>query len=224
MINFEQISTKSPFTPLQEHMKKSIEAIKPLKSFFEALIEGNDAQIEELRIKVINAEKSADKIKNEIRNNLPRSIFLPIDRRDLLEILDIQDDIADTAEDIATLLALRKMILPGELKDDLLQYMGVVEIACEMALQISEELDELIQCGFCDKEYDKIYGMIDSLSETETRTDDLLLELNRKLFLMESKMKPMDVMFWYEIFEWIGNLADYAEKMGNRLRVWMTRA
>jgi uncharacterized protein Yka (UPF0111/DUF47 family) len=32
-----------------------------------------------------------------------------VDRRDLLEVLDLQDNIADTAQDIAGLLVARKM-------------------------------------------------------------------------------------------------------------------
>jgi hypothetical protein len=44
-------------------------------------------------------------------------------------------------------------------------------------------------------------------------------ELVRKMFEVEDKMKPVDVVFWYEVFEWIGDLADYSKKTGNRLRL-----
>jgi hypothetical protein len=30
-------------------------------------------------------------------------------------------------------------------------------------------------------------------------------------------------MFWYQLIEWIGDLADYAEKVGDRLRLLIAR-
>ena len=50
-------------------------------------------------------------------------------------------------------------------------------------------------------------------------SDDLEDALVRKMFEVEDKMKPVDVVFWYEIFEWIGDLADYSKKTGSRLRL-----
>jgi uncharacterized protein Yka (UPF0111/DUF47 family) len=32
-------------------------------------------------------------------------------------------------------------------------------------------------------------------------------------------MKPVDVVFWYKIFELIGDIADYSKKTGSRLRL-----
>ena len=42
-------------------------------------------------------------------------MFLPVDRRDLLEILDLQDSIADTAQDIAGMMFVRHMTLPEDM-------------------------------------------------------------------------------------------------------------
>jgi len=56
-------------------------------------------------------------VKKEIRNNLPKSIFLPVNRGDMLNYLREQDKIADSAEDLAVLVTLRKMTVPSELRD-----------------------------------------------------------------------------------------------------------
>ena len=40
---------------------------------------------------ICRLESEADEIKNDIRGHLPKSIFMPVDRRDLLEILILQD-------------------------------------------------------------------------------------------------------------------------------------
>ena len=37
-------------------------------------------------------------------------------------------------------------------------------------------------------------------------------------------MNPIDVMFWYNVFELIGDLADYAEKVSNRFRLFIAQS
>jgi uncharacterized protein Yka (UPF0111/DUF47 family) len=47
--------------------------------------------------------------------------------------------------------------------------------------------------------------------------------LARALFEHEDEMKPVSVMMWYQLIEWIGDLADYAEKVGDRLRLLIAK-
>jgi len=61
------------------------------------------------------------------------------------------------------------------------------------------------------------------LSEIEDETDAMGMELSRALFAQEDTMKPVSVMFWYQLIQWIGDLADYAEKVGDRLRLLIAR-
>ena len=61
--------------------------------------------------------------------------------------------------------------------------------------------------------------MLDELSRIEGETDELGLELTRILFQNENDMQPVSVMLWYRLIEWIGDLADYSEKVGNQLRL-----
>jgi hypothetical protein len=46
---------------------------------------------------------------------------------------------------------------------------------------------------------------------------------SRALFSQEDSLKPVSVMFWYQLIQWVGNLADYAEKVGDRLRLLIAR-
>ena len=115
MLNISSMFARSPFKPLRDHMDKVAESVVPLKEFFEALHQEDYAKVKEIQQQVSLAEKEADIIKNEVRDHLPRSVFMPINRRDLLEMLDMQDTIADVAQDIVNLLTLRKMSLPKEL-------------------------------------------------------------------------------------------------------------
>ena len=60
--------------------------------------------------------------------------------------------------------------------------------------------------------------MIESLCRIETDTDHLADNLTRKLFAMEDEL-GVGTFFWYEMISWIGDLADFAERVGNRLRL-----
>ena len=44
-----------------------------------------------------------------------------------------------------------------------------------------------------------------------------------ELYLLEKGLPPVDVMFLYQIIEWIGDVADRAQRVGNRLELLMAR-
>jgi hypothetical protein len=41
---------------------------------------------------------------------------------------------------------------------------------------------------------------------------------------IESEMNPIDVMFLYKILEWVGGIADQAQRVGARLEVMLSRS
>ena len=77
--------------------------------------------------------------------------------------------------------------------------------------------------GFRGRESEKVSEMVDELNSIENDTDVMGMELTHRLFEVEDQMKPVSVIFWYQLIQWIGDLADYAEKVGNRLRLLLAR-
>jgi len=197
--------------------------VENIPSLFEALAAGDHAQIEALKARIDSVEAEADTIKNKLREHLPRGLFLPVDRRDLLEVLDMQDSIADVAQDIAGLLYERRMEVPPPIADALQPFVHKCLEVCHQSFLIINELDELLEVGFGGREADKVEEMVHHLNLMEDETDELEQALTRTLFEHEDEMKPVSVMFWYRLIEWIGDLADYAEKVGNRLRLLIAR-
>lgn len=190
---------------------------------FEALCDGDQEKVEAIKERIFKLENEADGIKNELRSHLPKSLFMPVDRRDLLEVLDLQDNIADTAQDIAGLLVGRKMEVTDDMQQPLLKLVRRSVDACDHANRIIERLDELVETGFRGPESDSVIEMVDQLSKIESDTDQMGLELSRILFAREDDMKPVTVIFWYDLIKMIGALADDAEKIGNRLRLLLAR-
>jgi uncharacterized protein len=215
--------SRNPFRSLQEHMQSVIECVDHVPGLFDALAAGDSGEVARLKELIFESEDQADRIKNTLREQLPRGLFLPVNRRDLLEVLDMQDSIADTAQDIAGLLVERNMTVPEPLRAQLRPFVDRCVFACHHASGIIGQLDELLELGFRGREVAHVEGLINELNDIEEETDQMEIALSRLLFSNEDEMKPVSVIFWYRLIEWIGDLADYAEKVGNRLRLMIAR-
>jgi predicted phosphate transport protein (TIGR00153 family) len=216
---FKSLLGKSPFTALQVHMRVVLECVHEIPPLFEALAKGDDEGVKSAKDRIFEREAEADTIKNELRNHLPKSLFMPVDRRDLLDVLQMQDSIADTAQDIAGLLVERPMGFPEFIQEPMHALAHRCVDVCEMSAKIIEELDELLAMGFRGREASRVEEMVQALNKLEDETDDLGLELAHRLFQHEDEIKPVSVMMWYQLIQWVGDLADYAEKVGDRLRL-----
>jgi len=164
-------------------------------------------------------EHEADRIKNEIRSNLPKRMFLAVERRDMLEILDYQDSIADVAQDIAELADMRGMVVPEELASAFIDFVRRVVSACEQAERVINALEHLVETGFRGREVARVEAMIEELSRMETDTDELGERVQRLLFDIEDDL-GISTIFWYKLIYYVGCMADYAERVGNRLRLF----
>lgn len=220
---FSRLFGQSPFVPLQTHMRVVLECAREVQPLIAALARGDEATVIKAKDRIFEREAEADRIKNELRLQLPRSLFMPVDRRDLLEVLHMQDAIANTAQDIAGLLIERQMSIPEFMHDPLIALTARCIDTCEHSASIIEELDELLAMGFRGREVEKVDAMLAELNSIEDETDELGIVLARSLFKHEREMDPVSVMMWYRLIEWIGDLADYAEKVGDRLRLLIAK-
>ncbi len=155
--------------------------------------------------------------------HLPSSLFMPVDRRDVLEVLDLQDHIANRAKDIAGLILGRKMSMPDALHESYLKFLTRCLDAAKQAQIAINELDELVVSGFRGDEASRVKAMIEQLHVIEDDTDDIQIGLRAQLYAIESELPPVDVMFIYEIIKWTGDLADTAQSTGNRLQLMLAK-
>ncbi len=214
---------KSPVRPLQEHMYVVYKGVKHLISLTEGMNQQNPEQIQQAHQAIIDSEHQADDMKRELRHNLPRGFFMPVDRRDLLDVLWMQDQIINQAKDIAGLVVGRKMQLPESMRELFQQYVERCVAAVKQALNVINELDELIETGFRGLEVEHVEEMLKALSVIEHETDEAQVQLRNILFTLEDSMRATDVMFTYRLIEWTGNLADDAQRVGSRLQLMLAR-
>jgi predicted phosphate transport protein (TIGR00153 family) len=95
--------------------------------------------------------------------------------------------------------------------------------ACNLTATIIEELDELLAVGFQGEEASRVSEMVETLSNIESETDELGRDLARLLFDHEAEMRPVAVVMSYQLIQWIGDIADHAEDVGDRIRLLVAR-
>ncbi len=215
---------KSPIKPLQKHIERVQGCCERLLPFFLAISEDDWSRAEQLHAEIQQLEKEANLLKREIRLKLPRGLFMPLARTDLLELLVEQDLIANRAKEIVGLVLGRQLAIPAELNEDFTQYLTRCIDATALAARAIGELDELLETGFRGREVDLVESMVHELDLIEDDTDRLQVELRRRLLEIEARFNPVDVMFLYKLLETIGDLANQAECVGARLELMLARS
>ncbi len=214
---------KSPIKPLQEHMEVSASAADELELFFKTVIKGDWEKADAIYNNIRNIENNADDLKKDLRLHLPKNLFLPVPRSDLLDLLTKQDKIANTAKDIAGLALGRKMRFPESMQPLLLEFLSICIANVHQALKAIEELDSLLESGFSGHELELVERLVDELNALERKADEYEVSIRAQLYDLESSLPPVDVMFIYRIIESIGDLADRSQKVGSRLLVLLAR-
>jgi len=212
----------SPVFPLEKHVDIAYRCAKELRGFFAAVVKGDWDKAAEGRANIEKYEHEADDLKKEIRLNLPKSLFMPVPRQDLLELLLVQDMIANRTKDVSGIVFGRKMQIPPEISEQFLEFVDRNIDAAKQARKSVRELDELFTVGFRGAEATLVEGMIEKLDRIETETDDMQAALRSALFEIESTLDPVNAVFMYQVIELTGEIADMAERVGRRLELLLS--
>jgi predicted phosphate transport protein (TIGR00153 family) len=214
---------KSPVRPIQEHMQKVQASTRLLQSFVAAAQKNDWKKANAIQKEIVGLEREADKLKHSVRTHLPKRMFMPVSRNDLLELVTTQDRIAGSAKDIAGLMVGRKISFPKPLYTQMKEYLEVCIEVSAQALQAINEMDEVFEAGFGRREMRKVDAKIKEIGRLEKRTDKLQIKVRAALFKLETDLPPVEVMFLYKIIELIGDIADHAERTGNRMQILITQ-
>ena len=80
-----------------------------------------------------------------------------------------------------------------------------------------------MEASFGGAEAGKVMQMITNLGEMEHETDRKQHELLRKLLTMESELGALNIVLWMRVFQLVGDIANGAERTGNRVRMFLTK-
>ena len=210
---------RSPFAPLQTHMDRVAACVRQLVPLFDALAAKDYPRVEAIAAEISKLEHDADLTKNDIRNHLPSGLFLPIAKASLLDILSLQDTIADRAEDVAVLLTFHNLeILPvfaSEFQDFLTKNLETFE----KGYGIIKEMGELLESSFGGIEADKVSQMVDVVAFKEHEADVLQAILLKKMFSQSASMSTPEFFLWMKVIQEVAALSDESERLANRVRM-----
>ena len=214
---------KTPFDLLQLHMEKVALCLTQLSEIFKQLLEGGDEahleKIDQLAHEVSEFEHDADLVKNDIRKSLTKSFLFPIDRTNFLEILTLQDNISDVAEEIANLLIIKPLNIPEEIKGLLKAYIDKNMDAASDIKGIVLSFDQLLEASFGGPVATKVKDKVDVIAYKEHESNLLRRKTIKTLFRLKDAFDMPSFILLTRLIEDIGRIAHYSEKVALRIEM-----
>ena len=220
---FPDLIRKSPFGPIQEHMKKSRLCVDELLNFLDAASISDWDKALKSRTIISDLENEADTLKAETRGLLPKSIFLAVPREDILDLIKLADDIPNTVKDISGLMLGRQMEIPKDISSSFLKFTSEALTIANAAFDAIDQLGELFQFSFGGNAADKMHHLLEQLDDLEGQNDQSEITLRAELFAIEKDLPPINVMFLYDIINKIGEISDRSEQVGHRISLIASR-
>jgi uncharacterized protein len=214
---------RSPFGPLAQHAGQVREAVELVPTLLDAFMDGDEARTRELYEQISKLEHKADNIKNDIREHLPKSLLMPVDRGDVLRFLKEQDRIADRAEDVAVLLTMRRTPTAPGMKESIAALVQASLAAADAWFRVAADLPVLEEASFAGPEVDRIMAQIREVSRLEWEADKAQAAASTVLFEHEAEIGAVSVVIWMQIFRMLSAMADHAENTADFLRVMLAK-
>jgi len=219
MRSITNVFGRSPFIPLQMHMEKVAECVDKIPEIIDAYQHQNKGKVKSLAKKISRLEHAADLIKHDIRNNLPRGIFMPVDRANLLRILKNQDSIANRVENLAVLLTFKQASTFDGFEAGFNDMVTKSLEAFVLTHNIIGQLDELLETGFGGVQAQTVQKLVDKVAHKEYETDVIQRELLRDMLAHEHTISYGDFFLWTSIIHQVARLADRCEELASSVRM-----
>jgi len=214
---------KSPFEQLLEHMSKVRECIDIIGKGLERYYKGDYKDFSNVAKKVSKLEHEADLIKSNLRNHLPSTLFMPVDKGKFLWALREQDAILDHAENLAVMLDMRHTKIPKEIQEDFIEHSKIVMKTVKAMEDAVCNIKDLVETSFVKRERQQTKEFIYKVHEYEYKADKEKYKLTKKIYELEKKLKPMDTYHLLKIADWVDDIADHAENVADWLRAMIAK-
>jgi len=207
----------SPFKFVAEHTKKVHECVKLLRPLTKALLDEEYGKIEELHDRMSKTEHEADKIKMQLRDEISKVYLLSVAKSELKRFIQMQDCVADSAEDFCVVLLLRKTKIPKELRGDFEAFVEQVIKVSNLLLSVAEELSAVAEAAFTGEEAERVLKDIDQISYEEWQADRLQRKFARHVYRLEDQLDPVTLSFLDKYCCTLGAVANDAERAAKYL-------
>ena len=219
--SFFSLFYESPFIKLKKHADKVKECAWMFKRAVQCYVEQDCEEFDQLTEDVAMMESQADELKRNLRNHLPRGIFMPMDKFIFLDCLREQDHVLDDVEEALYWLSFKPMAgIPEELVGDFLHLVDAVIPAIEKLPEMSEQAMAYFK-NSTEENRNKLKSIIRDVYQAEKEADHLEHELKKNAFtLLED---PVEIYHVVRLVEIVGEICDHAQNASDRVRTMIAR-
>ena len=208
---------RSPFGQIQMHMDHVSKCVHKMQEAIEAMTKDQFEELDDLAYEVSRLEHHADEVKNDIRNHLLRRFFLPIDKAEVLDILSLQDKLADTAEDVCKVITLKKLPFHDGVAELFSEFVDLNLQAFSLVASIISQLDELIESGFGGAEAEKIRSLAHDVAVAEHKADVVQVKLLKKIYENDENMSIGQFHLWMRVTRILSRISNDSENLANKV-------
>ena len=201
----------SPFQALSKHSQKVHACVHLLPDLVSAGLSGQRSTVEKLGEDVFRLESEADLLRDQIYQDLTALVLLPLSRSQLFSILEHQDSIADSVEDIAAIFSYRPLALPEPESKEVRTFLDETLAVCRLAEEIFSKLILLVESSFQGRDALQISELIFQLRKQEDLTKARKIRLLRSLHQSQTLMEAIDIVYWTQVIEKLGDISKFAD-------------
>jgi len=219
MLTIARLFGRSPFAPLQTHMDKVACCLAELPFLFQAILEQNEEATSLLAFKLSKFKREADLTKGDIRSQLPKNLFMPVQRDALLEILSLQDRLAHQAETIAIYANMERIPFFAEAQSEFSLFCKKVMEIFWLTRQVIKEIDELLESAFGGIEAAKVREMAEQIDHLACEEAKHQHQLTKCLYQKGAQLPYPAFHLAFTLTQAIGGLVLICRELGNRIRM-----
>lgn len=209
---------KTPSEPMKEHLALVAKCVHCLPKLMKAMEKGEREELFALKEEIQQYEEQAERLKSVLRSKLLGSLSLAIDKSVLLEIVVLQDKLANAVKDIAFLCTVRPFVLDPSLAPLLHQVVEKNMESFEAARTLLLELPMLMEASFTGPEGEKAVLLVEQVAMKEREADRLQLKLLQALLELDRTLTPGQFHLYNTLFQCIGSISNRAERIALALR------
>ena len=206
----------SPFAPLHRHLEQVCCCVNVLPLICQELFQGNS--IDEYVEQIFKLEHEANVLEQQIRHHLYTSFFLPIPKTDLVQVLSLQQALAQHAQNIAFSFSLVAH-LAIKFQSFYPQLLSLHSEAFHELEAILKIWVELIESAFGAQKLDVLQKKVDHIFICEQKAIILQRDILRQLFNQESSYNYV----YHKIIEETALIAHICLKLANHVCMTLER-
>ena len=214
---------EAPYEMLMAHFDKVLRSVDKMAEMVDLYLRGEFDAAAKLSATVSRHEHEADEIKTHMRRTMPRLIFMPISRQDMLDLLTENERIADTAQDVAQILDLRQTKVPKSLHPLVRKYVEHVVQSVKALEVMMGHLGTLLEGSFSKGEAQKLLELGLRVHEHEYEADGLNKAAAKAVYALEGKESAVTIFHLLRFLDVLDGVADHAENASLKMVVVVSK-